>query len=314
MRYYQSPNSYRSNQPKRGLWFRLFGQKKRKIVTPETTRYNNPYLKNKKKSWRIPYTLIGCLLIFFGWVSLIIWLPYFKINNITVQSQKIIKSEEVILLVSDFIEPKYYWPKNNYFLVNQKKIADLLMGKFVLQGVDVQKTFPNTINITLQEKISSIIYDDGHDYYLLDQSGSILRQIAGAGESVAVSTSTSPTSTPEHSPDLVFLKKEYGSYPIIYDLRKNEELDQTSILFPNNFIKGVIEFYNSFKQAKLGTIKYGVLDESGKLTILIDKPWIIYMQPTHDIREQIENLSIITKQSKPTEYIDVRFGERVYWK
>lgn len=315
MRYIQSPHNYRQNRPRQSWWSKVFHSKKQSSGT--TNRFANPYLKNKKKTRPIPFKTIGFICLVVGWIGLMIYIPYFRITTITSHGQKIIKTEEIVTLVREHLTPRKYWPKNNYFLVNQEKIASLINQNFSFQRVEVTKQFPNMISITVEEKISAIIYDDGQNYFLLDQGGTIIKQIFQAGEPVSLTTSTIATTTmEEHQPNIAFLKKDYGDFPVVYDKRQStiDAANKEVVILPANFITGVIEFYGTFRRSKLGTMRYGIIEEDNKLIVVTDKPWRIFMQPTHNIQTQMDNLIIVHKQSKPMEYIDLRFGERVYWK
>lgn len=338
MRYYQSQYSgYKKNQPqKEGFFSRLFKRKKKPtpVSAGPTARYNNPYSKTKKKTIAFPFKTVGFILLIGSWLGLMVYLPYFRVTTVSYSGLKIIKEDEIKAVVNEYLEPKRFWPKNNFFLVNKENLSTILQEKFSLHAATIQKNFPHSINIVIEEKISSILYDNGLDYYLLDQSGVVLKHIRSVEEgrdeeittttiklattttrsTISTSTSDFPTSTQKHVPDLTFLKKEYGDYPVIYDLRELV-VGPEQVLASKDFVKGVIEFYSAFRHARLGVVHYGIVDEvNAGVTLITDKNWKIRFQPTHNIEEQIENISVIAKQYKPVEYIDVRFNERVYWK
>jgi hypothetical protein len=225
-------------------------------------------------------------------------------------------------------------------LVSANSIEKKLDETFALNNVTVEKVFPSTLKITLEEKISSIIYDNGSGYFLLDGSGAVLKKIllsgAGEGSSVTTTASTTPrsptstqilanlsasstllasTTTLLHVPNFAKISQEYAGYPIIYDSRERSVEERAKNVLPAGFIAGVLDIANSMRRTKLVTIKYmTTADPNAGIDVYTDRAWKIKMNPLLDSEAQIENVKTIVQTSKPTEYVDVRFGERVYWK
>ncbi|MBU0545664.1 hypothetical protein KKA13_00205, partial [Patescibacteria group bacterium] len=50
------------------------------------------------------------------------------------------------------------------------------------------------------------------------------------------------------------------------------------------------------------------------ITVYTSAPWVIYVQPLDDFERQMANLKAVLKTNVPSEYVDLRFGDRVYWK
>lgn len=344
MRYYQSQHSYRQNQPKQSWWRRLFSRKKKSTIqTTSASRYANPYAKVNKPRRKFPFKTVGFIVVVSSWVGLMLYVPFFQITKISYEGLKIIKPNEIEAVVEDYLAPKRFWPSHNYFVVGEERLAKVLLERFSMRKVTVTKNFPDGLHILVEEKISAIIYDNGTNYYLLDQSGTVLKRITleEEGSEIEVSTSTPdqatptsmiataltttvsssttstlefPTSTP-HVPDISFLNTEYEGFPVIYDAREPAVTEKQDNVLPEDFIEGFIELYSALKRNNLAIVEYGLLnDPNAGISLIVDKPWSILAQPKNNPAMQVENIQIITKQYRPGEYIDVRFNERVYWK
>jgi hypothetical protein len=346
MRYFQSQRHFRREPPKRSWWRGLFSRKtKPRVVVQKSEmvgRFANPYKRvSARKKLNIPYKTIASVTVFIAWIGVMLYTPYFQITKTEYHGLKIIKHDEIDSFVrQNFLNRGRFWPEDTYFLVSANSIEKKLDETFALNNVTVEKVFPSTLKITLEEKISSIIYDNGSGYFLLDGSGAVLKKIllsgAGEGSSVTTTASTTPrsptstqilanlsasstllasTTTLLHVPNFAKISQEYAGYPIIYDSRERSVEERAKNVLPAGFIAGVLDIANSMRRTKLVSIKYmTTADPNAGIDVYTDRAWKIKMNPLLDSEAQIENVKTIVQTSKPIEYVDVRFGERVYWK
>lgn len=344
MRYAQSSQSFRQHKPKKGfLSFLKKDKQRRRIVVQKEDgyhRYANPLkAKIQKKIGLAHIAPISLATITFVWVGLMLYLPYFRITAVNYTGLKIIKTEEVSALINkEFLSPSRWWPSNNFFLVHETSVVTALEKAFPLNSVEVIKIFPNTLTINMEESISSAIYDNGSQYWLLDQEGMAIKYLREVntttefqlskvtlaapattttvlGAKITASSTPQTTSTLVHVPNFGKIRQEYGNYPLIYDTRNIPAIDRQNNVLAETLIGGVIDFFNGLERAGIAKTKYITLGEPGAgATIITDHPWKIIFQPANNADAQLENLKIVLRDNRPAEYVDVRFGERIYWK
>jgi len=336
MKYFYSQHDYEQYRPKQSWRQRLFSRYKSRAVkniksSPyhSRTALRNPYRKELGHFTGFKYIIIILLLLF--WVGLLIYLPNFRITKITFNGLNIIKINEINGIVEKQIFARRWpIPSNNYFLINSEKIINLIENNFTVSDVKIEKKFPNNLIINIEEKISSVIYDNSQNYYLLDQTGDIVKNLKNVGANEFISSTqlvtittttlaantlrtTASTTLQTHLPDYQTIKKEFGDLPLIYDGRNSTNTEGHWL--STNLINSVIEFYTQIKKQNL-IIKYFYLDSPlGGVRAYINGPWDVYFTPDpNTITTQLNNLKTFIQNNKPIEYIDLRYGERIYWK
>ncbi len=328
-------NSFRENRPKQKLWHRFinkFNKKnRRQRINSPVCGLHNPYQRGNKgvSIWRrnLVIALLGLAIL--AWLFIIIFLPYFRINKILYSGLEIIKKEEIDNDVrTNLVKAGTWWPKNNFFILSEGKITKYLNEHYLLNSVTVTKIFPNTLEIDLEEKISSVIYDNGQAYYLLDQEGRVIKELTGVSESeyrsittpittttLASASSTIATSTEKiHEPNYRKVKKEHGAYPLIFDTR-NVTTTLNLIVLPEKIVQSIIFWSEAAEKQGIPRAKYFELEGiyTG-IKVHNESVWDVIFQPHNDWQNQVNIIKNILKTAKPKDYIDVRYEGRVYWK
>ena len=250
-------------------------------------------------------------------------LPYFKINNISITGTKISKPQEV----EDYVRYGDYFKdgllsRKNYFLFPQTTVAKKIQGKFLYQNVEIKKVFPNSIQIIVFEKPASIIYDNNGTVFLLDQDGKIIKKTELSynhtipnAPILNSSASGTPTITIDPTSLAIYeqTKAEYGDFPIINDSKPINTKDTTTL--SAKLISTAQMWQKYLKEQGIGEVQFFSTDETDfNLKITTNKPWHILINTESDTDAQMRNLKTILQSNSPTNYVDLRFGERVYWK
>lgn len=334
MKHFRSEYAFQKYKPHlnwRQRVARFFRKRQYIVPTPsDSFGYKTNPFKTQKKSIKKRGLFIVFLVLLAVWVGCLAYIPYFGINQTTYFGLNNISRDEMDgFIYENFLNKKSWLPSSNYFFVNTEKIREELNKKFAFESVLVTKKFPNQLSVDVKEKTSSIIYDNGRKYFLLDSGGVAIKflkdvesyeytQKLATGTAdmlLASSTIILTTTTIEHAPDYKKINKLFGNYPIIYDRRAMEvEIKQTNIL-PAEHIAAIIAWHKTLAEQGIATPKFFVLDNlNSGVAIETEKIWNVFFQPKNNNDAQIVALKEILPTIKPREYIDLRFGEKVYWK
>ena len=101
----------------------------------------------------------------------------------------------------------------------------------------------------------------------------------------------------------------------MYNARAEAVAEKQRGVLPTELIMTVIEWYGSLEQQNIAAVDYFYLDtEPQGIKVYTSQPWNLYFNPKLDTFSQIYNLKTLLKDNKPSSYVDLRYGERVYWK
>ncbi|MEK7131316.1 MAG: hypothetical protein AAB797_01090 [Patescibacteria group bacterium] len=335
MKHFRSEYAFQKYKPHlswRKKVLRFFRKKQYTISSPQDSFHykTNPFKKHKKPS-KIKVKLIIFITLLVAWTICLAYIPYFKINKINYSGLSNTTENELNEFVyENFLNKKSVLPLNAYFFIDTSKISGELYKKFSFETVAVIKEFPNRLDINIKEKISSVIYDNGKKYFLLDSGGTAIKHLrdvetyevtqkfaSSTADMLAANSSSTPinTSSAEHIPDYKKINKLFGNYPIVYDRRSFDvEVKQEGILPPEH-IAAIIAWYKILAEQGIASLKFFTLDNlNSGITIDTTDSWSILFQPKNNNDAQINTLKEILLTIKPQQYVDLRYGEKVYWK
>lgn len=248
--------------------------------------YSEQKTSSRKKVVRIIWIIFIILLI-----QSIFQAPYFRVNNITLVGNNDLTYDEVSEALDKPLNSNkfLFFKNNNYFLLNTDPLAKLLIEKFNLDQAQVDKKFPNRLLVTVKEKISYFIWSKDGSLYLLDAKGALNRQINALDEKYLVLEDKR-----DYRPngDQIFTADEVNAINQLY-LGWNETID------PNIKLDKIV-IYNDWSiemYTKMG------------FYVKVDKD--------EDIQSQLDHLNQVLTENiagVDIDYIDVRFGDKVYFK
>lgn len=302
---------------------------------------NNPFWHRQITTLKRKIYLIILLLSLLAISGVIFFHPLFKIKKIEVNDVQRIKKNKLedTVKASILYQKLFILPADNYFLVDLDEIRDIVKNKFSVESIIVRKKFPDSLVILLEEKKTSIIYDNGSQYFYLDKNGKVIEFLKNIGDnewkvtkkltnpssvsSTMVSSTSFITNTinainkeeRSHFPAVQSLIKEFGNYPIVYDLRhKQVNLDDQAL--SKDMIKGIVDWFDYLSKNSNVPFNYITLeDERGFAIIQTGERWSLKVRLT-DVDSQFSQLWYLLKEKNihsNLNYIDLRFKDRIYW-
>lgn len=262
--------------------------------------YKNPYYPRKeiKVNKKLVLVVIFFILVFY-WGYLVFYSQYFKINNVFLNELEYIEEQEVLDMAFEQMEERKFFilSEDRLFLFNKQRLKEELEAKFLTDEVKISALGLNSLDVHIQERISSLTWITNNKYYYLDIEGNVKYEV---------------------EPALV-----NRNYPIIYDGNNKEFHAETGnpkvmeVGEIEDLIKILEEVGNNTPFEVISFTYFdGDIHEARAKT---NKGYELYFDLKQDIGGQLENLYILLEQGfsegeLPKEYIDLRFGERVYYK
>lgn len=289
-------------------------------------------LENKVSRWKWYVKVFVIALTFLGSIGLLLLHPFFQIHSVQIQGLQRIKEGDIRDTVNGILSYKrfFVFPQNNFFVVDINDLHTILEQKFALKKLSISKKFPHTLDIYVEEKLSTIIYDNGEQYSMIDANGKVseVLRIVDDSEWRVVKkhvTSTSATGTEVsteqiisrfHTPNYKKIIAEIGENPLVYDTR-NKKVEKGAQILDENTVRAIIQWYEVVKQNTDIPMTYFYLEhEVGDVTIKTSEGWNIKAKLDTNINEQFQTLQYILQQKvkrSELQYIDVRFPGRAFW-
>jgi cell division septal protein FtsQ len=269
--------------------------KKHQFKRYEARRIKNPYFKRKRPqvrvSWKTLLIMFGLVLIF----CTIFFSPFLKVDNVAIHGTEQVSSTAIKEITEEQLS-KARWlilPGNHWWLIHEDRIKDTLYERFVFESINLERQ-GTSLNLTVKERVSTVIWQTNNSFYNVDLTGTIISQI------------------PEVTTDTVF------TYPVFAD-PNNIQVAVGQKVLTETFIQGTINFL-TFSEEKGIELDYFQQDNQDDtwLSVKTKQGYWVLFDPEKDILEQVNNLDTVLHDSIEApgmiQYIDLRFGDHVYYK
>lgn len=260
-----------------------------------------------------------------GMFALLLFHPLFSIRTIQVSGLGTINKAEFIHFTEGILNEKilFIFPVKSYLLVDTDEVADILRVRYPLSHITVKKVFPNTISLVLEEKISTIIYDNGISYSKLGLDGNILETVRKVGEDEwrqeegDTSTSTAHATSSIHVPSFGAIIRDIGTYPILYKVNGADGKVNDHVV-PPAYVREVIAWYHDMGLTMNIPIAFITQkNDAGDAEIHTKEGWAVWCRLDRSHEKELTALQTILKgisDRRALQYIDVRFPDKGFWR
>ncbi len=252
-----------------------------------------------------------------GWTWFVAFSPTFRVTDIRINGADRIPVWEIHDAVTDALKQRRWllFPQTSLILASESSITSTLNDRFVLESLTITKKPPHTLVIDLKERVSAVLLQlpDGSQG-LLDLQGSVTR-VYKPEEALDVLPKQGPT-----------LDEQQGhsrpQYPVLFDDKGDTLALRQQAVRPET-VQAVINLPKLF-DARFNRAPYvaqlhvdGMTSQT--LRVVTSEGWAIYLDVTGDLAAQLENAQTILKTKvgpdrKNLDYIDVRFGDKIFFK
>lgn len=216
----------------------------------------------------------------------------FKVDKIKLINNKDITLEELTSTLAETLDKSRWliFKNDNYFLLQTKPIEDLLVSTYNLDEAQVDKKFPDTLKITVKEKASYFIWQKNGTLYLLDAYGFLNRQIEAP------------------DPKYLLLEDRREWQPTSDEIFSRAEVDKINQIYLK---------WPELVADRLILDKIAI-NNDWTLDLYTKSGFYVKMDAKEDMIAQIEALARVLKAGTiaggDINYVDVRFGDKVYFK
>lgn len=254
-------------------------------------------LKNTTARWSFKTWLVIILTSIVA--ILLVWLflfsPFFLIKKIQVSGAEISKADNITRLGWDQTKKRRWFviPQSRLLTFNSAHLEAIIRGEYIFESIKIRKKLFGTINIDIKEKLPAALWFENDTYYVLDAEGFVLAQeMTVRPDLPLLHNNATPVITLQQLP---------AESRVI--LQRGIELSQfTSSQF-------------SYVKPKHITIP----PEHQTIVLVLGGGQLIYFSTRQEIGPQIEKLDTLLKTELKNrlpaiDYIDLRFGDKIYYK
>ncbi len=241
--------------------------------------------------------------VFFSAVAFF-YIPYLKIQKISIAGNSSLSTEKILIEVSSYLNSKtlFIFPRNNILILPKETISNNLLSQFPRIGeVSLEKNFPDSISVKIRERKQEALFCIDKECAFIDEDGFVFEK------------------APYFSGD-VYLKffNEREDVDVGNLVSDSSDRKLSFQLILQEQFKKLIEFKNLVPRENIKVSKV-VLKKEEIYEIYTDEKWYILLNEKNDAKISYENLKItldakIKENRQKLEYIDLRFGNKVFYK
>jgi hypothetical protein len=296
----------------------------------KSQRFQNPYFKEEKK---FPWKFLFLFLFLFLFAGFAIWFflgcTIFDIRSSEVHGCEVISKQEFLTETNSYLEQGSYlfFKKRNKFLFNHEELEEHLASLYSFERLE-SNLEENQLILSVKERTSTLIWKTSDSWYLFDLGGVLVRYLSEE-ELLWLqnpSVKEGPLQVDDEGNEFAAIVQEadmtpeeiFQTYPIVEDLNQIEAEIGDQVLEAEE-IDAIILFREKVEELGISVIQTQIDRLAGKWTgFVVEDGHLILFDTDGDIDEQAAHLSTILKESidhtKVLEYIDVRFGDHLYFK
>lgn len=260
-----------------------------------TRKFRKPYQVKRKKSILKNrfFWLAFLILVIIGIITYFaIFASIFHIKEIQISGNQKVQREDLEGFIWSEVERKILiFSTKSIFLANLQEIKKNLLETFPkISQINLKRKFSDILIVRIQEREPLFVFcKNSSPCFYLDKEGVIFEEVSGNGE----------------------------QFLIIKDVRSQEARLGKKVI-EEKLLGDIRKIVLELRETEIFIEEFTLFEEKIEVKTLQD--FEVYFNQKEDISSQIQNLSLVLEEEIPTEnranleYIDLRFGNRVYYK
>ena len=276
--------------------------------------FRNPFFGQRQAAGRRrPFMLWTVAAVVF--LTFIIWLyrsSTFQIQTIEVRGEPVVGEQEIRDDVSQQLGKRRWliFSQRNIFFFNAQKAEGALAEQYGEAYLTVKKKYFQTVVVSVNTDISRIVWSTGQQTFYLDATGVALREAADLQSTVELSQGTT---------EVVRTQNQFGDHPLVVDesgaaVTIGQEATSPQLV---EFIAAVTAAVSA--RADFKVAHYTMVNPYADwLTMQTTSGWAAYFKTADRADAQVSRLLLVLNQKvtdrSKLEYVDLRYGDKVFYK
>jgi len=251
---------------------------------------------NKRKGYY--FYLFFILLLFFILFYLFLFSNLFSLKEVKINGVSRIAENNLSDLVWRQVEEKRlgFLKQNNLLLFKTDELQAGLAADFSFDSVNIYKKWPHTVVVSVNERGLSFIWRDKESRFFSDSRGCLIKETSVLDENLA-------------------------QYPVLTSISNQDYVNNKNCLsLDESYLSAVFTLYDKFKNYPDLSLREFLLDGAfNTLQVKLQNGPNILFNIKDDLDKQLNKLLVIKQEKgddyfKSLEYIDLRYGDRAYFK
>lgn len=264
--------------------------------------YRNPYFRREPKRSKAKFIVLGVLTITLAAVSILLAAPWFALKSVEVSGTELLAPEEISAHASEYLQKRrwLFFKNSNRFLFKPDRLASALKTHYVFESLSIMRE-GKSVQVKVREKQSELVWMTPDRTYIIDREGVILRMLS-----------------PEEQETRKSGTDAFAKLLQCRSLQKQTLAIGMSVLNPTD-VEHLFFFRRELEPFGIIMQEIQIDRASGSwVTIKTEKGFEILFDPAAPPEEQMANLSAVFRQqikdTSALQYVDLRFGNHVYYK
>jgi cell division septal protein FtsQ len=259
--------------------------------------------KRRKKIFLKAGLVLAGIFLFLGGVVAFFYIPKFRINNISIEGTDILDERQLKEEISFLLKEKIFkiLPCDNIFILPKAKITSELLRKFpILKEISIIRIFPQKISVFLEEREPKALWCIGLNATtteisevscaFVDEKGFIFQPAPSFSGAIFVKFFDKRQEPADIGKEMMS-ESEFQNLDSFAELLNRNNIDVSEIL----------------------------LKDDGEYEVYLKEGWHIKLNSKNEAILSFNNLQLVLnekiKEKRPAlEYIDLRFGRKVFYK
>ncbi|HDH04001.1 MAG TPA: FtsQ-type POTRA domain-containing protein [Candidatus Campbellbacteria bacterium] len=265
-------------------------------------------LRRKRIALRTGVLVIVALFLCAGFVGLF-YIQKFRIQKVSAKGNYALNKKEIIENISDSLNGKYFgiFPRDNIFIIPKEEIKSNLLAAFPrVKSVFLNRDFPNSLFVEIKERKPAALFCENNE--------SALPALPNQGEPTDKSTYRQGKCSFVGEDGFIFGKAALFSGNVYLKFYREGGGNGKTI----TQLKNLMEFVKLASKENIKITKIILAGEELR-KFYTSEGWYILLNNNNDTQITFENLKLalenkIKENRKYLDYIDLRFGNKVYYK